>query len=175
MRARSRWTNQVECGEANKELGSTGNARERHRPFPRLRQSSSARRGARSGRDQARRSRALPRIRPPSIQKSSEMDLACSPNTPMPASNLVIASRLRPLAERPRCSGGVPYLPRAADRTRSRRHPARCEHRYGPRADPNGPRRNTGLRQGIPPGLNHPHSGQPAKSHICLIVHAIDR
>jgi len=29
-------------------------------------------------------------------------------------------------------SGGVPYLPRAANRTRWRRHPARCEHRYGP-------------------------------------------
>jgi hypothetical protein len=50
------------------------------------------------------------------------------------------------------CSGGVPYLPRAADRTRSRRQPARCEHRDGPDADPNGLRRNTGLRQGIPLG-----------------------
>jgi hypothetical protein len=70
------------------------------------------------------------------------------------------------------CSGGVPYLRRAANRTRSRRHPARCEHRYGPHADPNGPRRNTGLRQGIPPGLSHPHQ---AKSSICLIVRAIDR
>jgi hypothetical protein len=31
------------------------------------------------------------------------------------------------------------------------------------------------LRQGIPPGLSHPHIGQPAKWAICLIVHAIDR
>src|SRR6516164_3540895 len=30
--------------------------------------------------------------------------------------------------------------------TRSRRQPARCEHRDDPRADPNGPKRNTGLR-----------------------------
>jgi hypothetical protein len=36
-------------------------------------------------------------------------------------------------------------------------------------------RGNTEPRQGIPPGLSHPNTGQPAKSRICLIVHAIDR
>jgi hypothetical protein len=36
------------------------------------------------------------------------------------------------------------------------------------------PRQKSGLKQAIPLGLM-PRTGQPAKSPICLIVHAIDR
>jgi len=46
--------------------------------------------------------------------------------------------------------------------TRSRRQLARCEHRDGPRADPNGPKRNTGLRNTT--RAEPSHTGQPAKS-----------
>src|SRR6516162_2861404 len=75
------------------------------------------------------------------------------PEYPMPTSSLVIAPRLRPLAERPRL----------------RRQPARREHRDGPHAAPNGPRRNTGLRHGIPPGLNHPHTASRQNRPFALL------
>src|SRR5262249_26508997 len=68
------------------------------------------------------------------------------PKYPMPTSNLVIAPRLRCLAERPRLLRRCGLFATGALGTRSRRQRARCEHRDGPRADPNGPKRNTRLR-----------------------------
>jgi hypothetical protein len=94
------------------------------------------------------------------------------PKYPMPTSSLVIGPRLgHLLGSRRDCPAVCPicHEPRTE---RSRRHPARCEHRYGrvrTRMAPDGTR-----IQGIPPGLSRPHTGQPAKSPICLIVHAID-
>ena len=52
----------------------------------------------------------------------------------------------------------------------------KCEAAFAPRAVNALDELSTQAdRHGIPPGLSHAATGQPAKSRICLIVPAIDR
>jgi hypothetical protein len=55
----------------------------------------------------------------------------------------------------------------------------KCDAAYAPRAvnalDVRNELSTQADRHGIPPGLSHAATGQPAKSRICLIVPAIDR
>jgi hypothetical protein len=125
---------------------------------------------ARSGRDQGDGA-PLPRS-PPVNPEMFGSDSDMLPKYPMPTSSLVITPRLRPLAERPKLLRRCALF--ATGRGSNEVAPT-AGARDGPDADPNGPRRNTGIEARNTTRAEPSHTGQPAKSSICLIVHAIDR
>src|SRR6516162_5336274 len=92
------------------------------------------------------------------------------PKYPLPTSSLETAPRLRPLAERPRiapavcpiCHGRRTERGRADIRRDVNIDTARMRIRMAPDGTPD-------LRQGIPPGLSHPHPGQRQNHPFALL------
>src|SRR5215472_6766241 len=96
------------------------------------------------------------------------------PEYPMPTSSLVIAPRLRPLAERPR------LLRRCGLFARGRGERGRADSRRDvnietARSGPERPQTEHRIEAWNTTRAESSPYGQPAKSSICLIVHAIDR